>query len=83
MTAFRTFRDVIDAWPSRKDFADDIGASLAAVNKMHEKDSIRGKYFAAICAASRLRHDESCRVSAEDLCSLAARGHDAQIGVAA
>ncbi|WP_306131025.1 hypothetical protein [Roseovarius sp. MMSF_3350] len=63
---------MIDAWPSRKDFATDVGVSVAAVNKMCEKDSIRGVYFRDIVAASRLRHGRSA-VSADDLCRLAAR----------
>jgi hypothetical protein len=73
MARFNTFRDVIDAWPSRRDFADDIGVTLARVHKMHEKDAIRGVYFAAIVACSRERHGPESAVSADDLCDLAAR----------
>jgi len=75
---YATFRDVIDAWPSRSDFAADIGAKLTTVHKMHEVDSIRGVYFQAICDASRRRcHDPA--VTADDLIRLAARrrGRDA------
>lgn len=79
MSEFNSFRDVIDAWPSRRDFAADISASLAAVNKMHEVDSIRAIYFAAICEASRRLHGDGA-VSAEVLCALAARAHSARKG---
>lgn len=75
MARFFTFRDVIDAWPSRRDFAQDIGVTLARVHKMHEKDTIRGVYFAAIVQSSARRHDPDCAVSADDLCRLAARAH--------
>lgn len=73
MARFNTFRDIIDAWPSRREFADDIGVTLARVHKMHEKDAIRGVYFAAIVERSRHRHCEAVAVSADDLCRLAAR----------
>lgn len=77
MTRYSTFRDVIDAWPTRRDFAFDVEATLAAVNKWHEKDSIRGVHFAAIVAASARRHAECDRVTAEDLVRLAGRLRDA------
>ncbi|MCZ4351556.1 hypothetical protein O4H61_03420 [Roseovarius aestuarii] len=72
---YASFQDVIDAWPSRAEFAADIGAKLSTVHKMHEVNSIRGVYFHAIVAASKRRNDVSM-VCADDLCRLAARLRD-------
>jgi hypothetical protein len=73
MTQFQTFRDVIDAWPTRREFADDIGVSVAVVHKMHENDAVRGVYFASIVLSSRRRHGPDHAITAWDLCRLAAR----------
>lgn len=72
MDTLHSFRDVIATWPSRKDFAADVGVSVAAVNKMHETDSIRGVYFHRIVNRAKARFGDD-RVTAEDLCRLAAR----------
>lgn len=76
METYQTFRDVIDAFESRPAFAAAIGASRAAVDKMYEKDAIRGVYFDAIVQASRARHGDA-RVTADDLCRIAARAKKA------
>lgn len=69
---YATFRDVIDAWPSRIAFANAIGASKSAVDKMYENDSIRGVYFYDIVRAAKdLRSDDQLPVTADDLCRLA------------
>lgn len=75
MANFSDFRDVIDAWPSRRDLAREAAVTLHLVNKWHEKDSIRGIYFAAIIRASEARHGPGERVTAEVLVRLAAREH--------
>ncbi|WP_157779796.1 hypothetical protein [Celeribacter ethanolicus] len=67
-----TFKDVIEAWPSRKDCAAEVGVTLAMVNKWHELDSIRGVYFMHIVEASKSRHGADA-VTSDDLCRLAAR----------
>ncbi|WP_152003691.1 hypothetical protein [Roseobacter sp. TSBP12] len=49
-----------------------MGASIAAVHKMHETDNIRGVYFQNIIEASKRIHGDDA-VTADDLCQLAAR----------
>jgi hypothetical protein len=75
MANFSDFRDVIDAWPSRRELAREVGVSLHLVNKWYEKDSVRGIYFAAIIQASERCHGPGERVTAEVLVRLAARSH--------
>lgn len=47
----RSFREIIDAFPSRQEFGDSIGVSLDAVNKMHQRDSVGAKHDSNIVAA--------------------------------
>lgn len=75
MNDIRSFQDVIDAWPSRREFALECGISLSAANKMFQLDSIRGVYFKQIVDASRERHGGGA-ISAEDLIRVAARSKE-------
>lgn len=51
----RNFRDIIDAWPSRSAFADDIGSSQQAVTNMVARDSIPSRYWVAIVHQAEAR----------------------------
>lgn len=70
MDDFSTFKEVIEAWPSRRVFADDIGVSIHRVHKWIQNESIPAPFMKAIVAAGRQRH---VNVTAETLVSLSGR----------
>lgn len=50
-----SFRDIIAAWPSRQDMADDLGQPIAAINMWHHRDSIPPPYWYMMVAAAKER----------------------------
>ncbi|WP_299481016.1 carph-isopro domain-containing protein [uncultured Paracoccus sp.] len=65
-----SFRNVIDEWGGPQRMAADIGASVWAVRKWHQRDSIPSEWWIAIEAASeRLDHP----VTVKDLAEISAR----------
>jgi hypothetical protein len=50
-----TFAEIMDLWPSRKAFAEDIGAKQAAVTNMAARNSVPAKYWYAIIEAANRR----------------------------
>ena len=70
MASFRTFRDVIELWPSKEALADEIGARGAAVSKWWQRDSIPAERWSAILATSNARR---AGLSSDVLTELAAR----------
>lgn len=55
MEDFSTIRDVIDAWPTRQCFADDVKVPIGRVHKWAQSCSIPPKHFAPIIRAAAER----------------------------
>ncbi len=51
----RTFTDLINRWPTIKDFAEEINVSHAAAQSMHRRASIRSTHWAKIIKAAQKR----------------------------
>lgn len=68
MSKLSTFRDIIDLWPSRAVFADDVGVSVETVHKWAARGTVRAEYFFSILIAARRR---GFAVSAARLCRIA------------
>lgn len=60
-TMMSSFRDMIDEWGGPQRMAADIGASVWAVRKWYQRDSIPSEWWIAIEAASA-RHDQPIAV---------------------
>ena len=72
-----TFRDLIDLWPSRAEFARDLGhlgVSLARVQKWAQTGSVRAEFFQHILDSAKRR---GIPITADDLCRIAAAQKDA------
>nr|RAV93395.1 hypothetical protein DBT41_16145 [Aerococcus urinae] len=65
-----TFIDVIDAWPTLGDFAEDAGVSSGAAKQMRRRDSIDPAYWEGVVAGAEKRHIEG--VSLDQLARIAA-----------
>lgn len=50
-----TFQQIIDLWPSRVAFADDIGVSPQAVTNMVTRDSVPARYWIKMVGAADRR----------------------------
>jgi len=48
MTELRSFRDVIELWPSKEAMGADLRANASAVSKWWQRDSIPAEWWAAI-----------------------------------
>lgn len=70
MTQIATFRDVISLWPSLPAMAADIGASVPAVTKWGQRDSIPAEWWSAVLGADK---SVAAGLTAEKLTVLAAR----------
>lgn len=75
-----SFRDIIDLWPARSDFARDIGEQYGTVHQWHLNDSIPGRAFAAVVRAAEGRG--LAQVTHEVLCGLAELKHRERTGAA-
>lgn len=64
-----TFRELIALWPSRSEFAEDLGVSAARVHKWAVDRPIRAEFFARILAAAQERGFD---VTADDLVRISA-----------
>ena len=51
----KNFRDIIDLWPSRTDFANDIGVSVQSATNMRTRNSIPAKYWVMLCDRAKVR----------------------------
>ncbi|KII11384.1 hypothetical protein [Phaeobacter sp. S60] len=56
MENIASFKDIIDLWPSRKELAEDVGASLMAVHHWHGRDRIPAEYDAKLLDAACARN---------------------------
>lgn len=67
----RTFGDVIDLWPTAKDFADDIGAPYGSVRAWKSRGSIPSHWWCDIVDKSK------GKIGYEELAYMAAKlyGH--------
>lgn len=52
---YRNHSDIIGAWASVRDFADDIGVPLPTAKAMKQRASIRGCYWNAVTEAAKRR----------------------------
>ena len=69
MEQLLTFRDVIDRWPSRIDFARDLGVKLDRVHKWAQPGgNIRAEFFLRI---TQMAEQRGLVVTADDLCRIA------------
>jgi len=73
----KTFRDIIDLWPTIAALADDLGLKYDRVAQWAKRDSIPGPFFADVARAAKGR---DIKVSVEDLVRAAAlsQGHSHQ-----
>jgi hypothetical protein len=73
----KTFRDIIDLWPTIAALADDLGLKYDRVAQWAKRDSIPGPFFADVARAAKGR---DIKVSVEDLVRAAAlsQGHGHQ-----
>jgi len=67
MIAFDSIRALIDTWPSRKEFAADVGVKVDRVQKWAQTGSIPARFHGRIIRAGALR---GVVVTADDLVSL-------------
>lgn len=70
MANFRSFRDVIELWPSKEALASDVAARAPTVSKWWQRDSIPAERWSAILSTDKAR---SGGVTSETLIELAAR----------
>jgi hypothetical protein len=70
-SAPRTFRDVIGLWPSKEALAGDVGATIPAVRKWWQRDSIPSEWWSSLTGTKLAR---ACGIDAGLLAELAA--HD-------
>ena len=50
-----SYRDIIDAWPSRRALAEDLGVDYETVKKWRQRDSIPAAHWPALVKAARRR----------------------------
>jgi hypothetical protein len=70
MADFRSFRDVIELWPSPEDLAADVSARVPTVIKWRQRDRIPAERWSAILSTEKAR---ASGVTSETLVALAAR----------
>ena len=56
MSGMDNFRDVINAWPSTAELAEDIDEKVATVFKWRERDRIPSGKWVVLLAAAKKRH---------------------------
>lgn len=71
MPHYRSFRTIIDLWPSRVEFAADVGVDYECAKAWYYRDRIPGIYFVAIERAALMIHEPE--ITAELLSMIAAR----------
>lgn len=52
----QTHRDIIDRWPSLKEFAADIGVTYNSANLMRHRSSINARYWDRVVEAAKARN---------------------------
>ncbi|MCY0150593.1 hypothetical protein OEG84_25265 [Hoeflea sp. G2-23] len=67
-----SFRTIIDQWPSRGDFAADIGVTPQHATNIYTRDGIPSKYWAALVASASDRGIDG--VTLDVLARIAAKG---------
>lgn len=80
MTSFDNIRSLIDAWPTRRALAEDIGTSADRVHKWAASNAIPASFHAAVIAQGRAR---GIPVDAELMVQLHAKPLPATTGDAA
>lgn len=65
----KTFREIIDLWPTKVALADDLGLKYDRVAQWYKRDSIRSTFFDQIVRAAKGRN---LKVTYEDLSHAAA-----------
>lgn len=55
MTKFTSIRSLIDAWPTRRALAEDIGTSADRVHKWAASEAIPASFHAAVIASGQAR----------------------------
>jgi len=50
-----SFREIIDAWPSRKDFVADMGVTDVNAQVMYHRDSVSSRRWATLVPAAQKR----------------------------
>ena len=65
----QSFREIIAAWPTRREMAEELGVSVARVHKWHEREQIPGEMDVRLVPALKRR---GVRVSYEDIARLLA-----------
>lgn len=55
MEVFPTIRSLVDAWPSRKDFAADVGVTIDRVQKWAQGNPIPARFWARMIRAAVAR----------------------------
>jgi hypothetical protein len=75
-----SFRDIIDLWPNRADFAREVGEPYDNARQWDVNDSIPGRAFAAVVRAAEARGFPA--VTHELLCSFAEAKHRERSGAA-
>ena len=68
MSRFSSFRDVVNAWPTRDALAKDVGANLWLVLKWPQRDWIPAEWWLALLKTKTARE---VGLTAEDLLRLA------------
>lgn len=58
MTAPTSFTDLIDLWPTIKEFADDIGCGYEAARQMRRRNAVAAKHWPRIIEACASREIE-------------------------
>ena len=48
----KTFRDILNEWPTLADFAADVGVSENTAKQMRTRNSVNAKYWLAMIAAA-------------------------------
>lgn len=51
----KTYRDILELWPSRQELADDLGEKLATVHKWHTRNSVPADKWQSLLTAARKR----------------------------
>ncbi|MCO6407321.1 hypothetical protein [Hoeflea alexandrii] len=66
------FRNIIEKWPSRGEFAADLGVTPQHATNMYTRDGIPSKYWAALVSSASVRGIDG--VTLDDLARIAAKG---------
>lgn len=66
----KTFRAIIELWPTRESLSEEIGARASTVSKWWQRDTIPAEWWSSVLNTERAR---LAGLTAENLASLAAR----------